>query len=68
MSDHKRPLVLASASWVELHGLTQAYQGAVLRGDTERAEAIRRQAHDLLDANLDHNASAAQAARNIIGV
>jgi hypothetical protein len=65
--EHRRPLALATAAWIELHGATQAYQAAVLRGDVKEAEKIRARCHDILDANLDQNAAAAQAVRNIIG-
>jgi hypothetical protein len=67
MGDHKRPLMLAAAAWAQLSGLTQAYQAAVLRGDQDGAEAIRNQAHAVLDSNLDLNGEAAMAVRAIIG-
>lgn len=61
MVDHKRALILATATWKQLHSLTQAYQAAVLRGDEDDAERIRREAHDVLDSNLDLNGEAATA-------
>lgn len=68
MSGHKRPLALATAAWQQLHGLTLAYQAAVLRGAQEvELEAIRREAHDVLDSNLDLNGEAAVETRKIIG-
>ena len=67
MTDHKPALIKAAASWMQLHSLTQAYQAAILRNDVEGAETIRRQAHDVLDVNLDMNAEAATAVRAILG-
>lgn len=67
MSEPRKALVLATAAWTQLHGLTQAYQAAVLRGDDAGAELIRREAHDLLDSNLDLNAEAAQAVKALLG-
>lgn len=68
MSDeHKKPLQLATAAWMQLHALTQAYQSAVMRGaDDAELEATRREAHDVLDTMLDLNAEAAVAVRTII--
>lgn len=63
----RKALLLASAAWTQLHGLTQAYQAAVMRGDTTGAEAIRHQAHALLDSNLDLNAEAATITRAMLG-
>lgn len=63
----RRAVVLATAAWTQLHGLTQAYQAAVLREDHEEAERLRIQAHDLLDSTLDLNAEAANLTREIIG-
>lgn len=67
MRPHQRALALATAAWVQLHGLTQAYQAAILRGDIDEAERIRAQAHDVLDANLDMNEEAAVAVRSVFG-
>lgn len=67
MSGHKRPLALATAAWQQLHGLTLAYQAAIMRGDEAGAERIRREAHDVLDSNLDLNGEAAVETRKIIG-
>ncbi len=67
MTDHKGPLQLATAAWIQLHGLTQAYQAAVLRGASkDEIEHIRREAHDVLDSNLDLNGQAAQAVRDLL--
>ena len=66
MSEHQKPLALATAAWIQLHGLTQAYQAAILRGHIDEAERIRREAHDVLDANLDMNGQAAEAVRSLL--
>lgn len=67
MSDHKASLALATAAWLQLHGLTQAYQAAVLRGaGDDELERIRREAHDVLDANLDQNGHAALAVKALL--
>jgi|GEM_PF-1089891 len=50
------PAILSLATWKELNAKQSTYAAAVLRGDTEAAERIRREAHDLLDACLDLNA------------
>ncbi|RAK68817.1 hypothetical protein DJ019_02040 [Phenylobacterium kunshanense] len=63
----RKALLLATAAWTQLHGLTQAYQAAVMRGDQRGAEAIRQQAHALLDSNLDLNAEAATITRAMLG-
>lgn len=67
-ADHKPALALATAAWLQLHGLTQQYQAAVLRGDVEDAERIRREAHDVLDSNLDLNGQAAVSTRALLGL
>jgi hypothetical protein len=66
MKDHTSPLALATAAWMHLHGLTQQYQAAVMRGDAEDADRIRREAHDVLDSNLDLNGEAARAIMAIL--
>ena len=67
MTDHKGPLQLATAAWIQLHSLTQTYQAAVLRGaPQDEIERIRREAHDVLDSNLDLNAQAATAVLSIL--
>ena len=63
MADHKEALRLATAAWIDLLGLTHAYQAAALRGDVEEAERLRQRAHDLLDANLDLNSQVAHAVK-----
>jgi hypothetical protein len=67
MSEARRALLLATAAWTQLHGLTQAYQAAVLRGDEAGARDIRDQAHALLDSNLDLNAEAAHHTKALLG-
>lgn len=64
---HRLPLLLATAAWKELHGKTQAYQAAVMRGDHEAAQTLRAEAHDLLDSNLDLNGEVAVAVRALNG-
>lgn len=63
---HREPLTRATAAWLDLLALSHAYQAAILRGDVSEAENIRVRAHDVLDANLDHNGEAASAVRSII--
>jgi hypothetical protein len=66
--EHRAALANATAAWLNLLGLTHAYQAAILQGKVEEAERIRGEAHDVLDANLDENAHAANATRAIIGL
>lgn len=67
MSDHKRPLTLAFGALNELISRAQAMQAAVIRGDAPEAlETMRQEAHDVLDAYLDHSTEAARAARAIL--
>ncbi len=66
MADHSKPLMLATAAWYDVLGKTHQFQAAMLRGDVEAAEVIRREAHDLLDANLDQNAEAATHVRKLL--
>ncbi len=49
------PAIMAMATWKELNATQSTYAAAVLRKDTEAANRIRREAHDLLDACLDLN-------------
>lgn len=66
-AEARKALVLATAAWAQLHGLTQTYQAAILRGDDDEAERLRREAHDILDSNLDLNAEAAHHTRALLG-
>ncbi len=61
------PPNLETEEEMRLRTSLQQYQAAILRGDPDAAERIRREAHDVLDANLDLNAEAAMAVRAIIG-
>lgn len=63
----RRALVLATAAWTQLHGVTQQYQAAVLRGDETDARRLRDEAHALLDSNLDLNAEAAHHTKALLG-
>lgn len=63
----RRALLLATAAWTQLHGLTQQYQAAILRDDLDGAQRIRDEAHALLDSNLDLNAEAAHHTKALLG-
>ncbi|WP_010660221.1 hypothetical protein [Brucella anthropi] len=52
------PVVLAEAAWQDILGLQQQHFAAVMRGDMDGAEDIRRRMHDMLDVHLDHRAEA----------
>lgn len=67
MTDHRASAVLAAAAWKDLSAKTHAYQAAILRGDDDTAEAIRQEAHDMLDTCIDLNGAVARAALAIIG-
>lgn len=69
MSDtaHRRSIRLAAAAWIELNGVCEAYQAAVLRGDVAGADELRRKAHDMLDNHLDLKGEAAVLVARIIG-
>lgn len=58
--------MLATAAKIDLQAKMQAYHAAVLRGDADSAETIRREAHDMLDNGLDLFAEAANAVRQTI--
>lgn len=52
---------------MDIIGRGQAMQAAVIRGaPADEIETMRREAHDVLDAYLDHTTQAAQAVRAII--
>lgn len=52
---------------MDLIGRGQAMQAAIIRGAGQDEIAVMRvQAHDVLDAYLDHTTQAAQAVRAII--
>lgn len=67
MTDIRSTAALAAAAWKDLSAKTHAYQAALLRGDDAAAEAIRREAHDMLDNHMDLNASVTRATLDIIG-
>jgi len=67
LTDHRHSAVLAAAAWKDLSAKTHAYQAAILRGDDAGAEAIRQEAHDMLDTCMDMNQSVARATLAIIG-
>lgn len=66
MSAHRGKAILAAAAWKDVNALSGAYQAAVLRGDTEKAQELRQQAHDMLDTHLDLQNEVAQAAIDIL--
>lgn len=67
MSAHKAEIAFAQAALLEIISRGQALQAAVLRGATQdEIETIRAETHDVLDAYLDHTASAATHVRQII--
>ncbi len=66
MPDHKQAGVLAIAALQDIISAYQATQAAVIRGDAAEADALRKRAHDLLDAYLDFAVQAAQATRAIL--
>ena len=67
LTDIKASAALAAAAWKDLNAKTLAYQAALLRGDESGAEAIRREAHDMLDNHMDLTASVTRATLDIIG-
>lgn len=67
MKDIRTSAALAAAAWKDLSAKTHAYQAALLRGDEAGAEAIRREAHDMLDNHMDLNAMVARSTLDIIG-
>lgn len=67
MSDHRHSAALATSALMGLISRGQAMQAAVLRqASPEELETMRREAHDVLDAYLDHTTQAATAVRSII--
>lgn len=68
MSDHKSHQQLATAAILDLSSRGRALQAAVLRNAPHsEIEKLRSEAHDLLDAYLDHETSAARSVRAILG-
>jgi len=67
LTDIRASAALAAAAWKDVNAKTHAYQAALLRGDEAGAEAIRREAHDMLDNHMDLTASVTRATLDIIG-
>lgn len=64
---HKQSMVLALAALQDIISRGQAIQAATVRSEgQERAAELRVEAHDLLDAYLDHMTSAAVHARQLL--
>ena len=58
------PLLLAHASLQTIISLWQRSCAARIIGDDASAEALRQEAHDVLDAYFDHADAQAQTVRN----
>ena len=48
-----RPALLSLAAWTELEATVGRIIAATLRNDGEQVEALRQQAHDLIDQHID---------------
>ncbi|WP_293826001.1 hypothetical protein [uncultured Brevundimonas sp.] len=70
MNGYVSAQLLAQAAWKDLNAKQSEYQAAILRelvnGNHAAAEAIRQQAHDILDSCFDLNAEAARAQMAIL--
>lgn len=67
MSAHHDAQALATATLMDIISRGKAAQAAVIRGDSPEAqEAIRQDAHTLLDAYIDQMSDAARHVRAII--
>ena len=67
LSQHRHASALATASLMDLISRAQAIQAATIRGAApEEIEAMRKEAHDVVDAYLDRMAEAATFVRAII--
>ncbi|MFN3836779.1 MAG: hypothetical protein ACK4MI_03605 [Brevundimonas sp.] len=70
MNGYINAQLLAQAAWKDLNAKQSEYQAAILRalvsGDQAAAEAIRQEAHDMLDNCFDMNAEAARAQMTIL--
>jgi hypothetical protein len=64
----KKAVLLSVAAERDLHAAAQRFEAAEMRGDKAAAEQIRGEAHDILDAMLDHRATAAALSRSIFGI
>lgn len=66
-ADHKKPLSLATGALWDIISRAQAMQAATMReAPGDEIEAMRSEAHSVLDAYLDHMTSAATAVRSLI--
>ena len=65
MSDGKREHLhlLGLATWAEMTGLIAVLVSAVLRNNGAEVEAIRAQAHDVLDHHIDSKIASITAIR-----
>ena len=64
---HKQSMVLALAALQDIISRGQAIQAATVRGEPqESVAALRGEAHDILDAYLDHMTAAAVHARQLL--
>lgn len=66
MSATRGKAILAAAAWKDLNAKSANYQAAILRGDHDAAQALRQEAHDILDTHLDLSGEIAQAAVDIL--
>lgn len=67
MTAHKEANALATATLMEIISKGKATQAAVIRGDSPATqEAIRQDAHSLLDAYIDQMGDAARHVRAAI--
>lgn len=66
-AEHKEAMTLALAGMMDIIAKGRAIQAAVIRSaPAEEIEALRQDAHAMLDAYLDHTASAAVHIRQIV--
>ncbi len=65
MPDPRRGKILleTQATWIELEAAVRRLVVATLRNDAAAAEAVRRQAHDVLDHHLDLKVASIAAIR-----
>lgn len=65
--EHRQKMVLAQAALQDIISRAKAIQAATIRSESqERVAAMRAEAHDLLDAYLDHMSAAAVHVRQIL--
>lgn len=64
---HKQSMVLALAALQDIISRGQAIQAATVRSEgQDRMAELRAEAHDILDAYLDHMTAAAVVARQLL--